>query len=106
MTNTVFSIEEMENMFEIGRLVQNLIEHEEIEVEDSKNAFWFAMKLSAEFEKEYPDTEDYYYDLEEFVMDKLIKEFDDIKFEKTVTRNGEILVKSGEKVLLKKKKAG
>lgn len=75
MTQNMYSVNEMENMFEIGRLVQNLIEHEEIEVEDSKDAFVFALRLALDFEKEYPDTEEYYMDLENFVLDKLMKEF-------------------------------
>lgn len=75
MTQNMYSVNEMENMFEIGRLVQNLIEHEVIEVEDSKDAFVFALRLALDFEKEYPDTEEYYMDLEEYVLDKLVKEF-------------------------------
>ena len=75
MTQNMYSVNEMENMFEIGRLVQNLIEHEVIEVEDSKDAFVFALRLALDFEKEYPDTEEYYMNLEDFVLDKLMKEF-------------------------------
>ena len=70
-----FSIEEMENIFEIGRNMQAMIDNEEIEIEDSKEAFLFALQLAVEFEKEYPDSDDYYNDLDDFVIDKILKEF-------------------------------
>jgi hypothetical protein len=75
MTNRIFAIEEMENAFEIGRHIQGMIDAESIEVEDSKEVFTFALQLAMEFEKEYPETEDYYGDLEEFVTDKILNEF-------------------------------
>ena len=75
MTNNMYTIEEMENMFEIGRIIEAMIRNEEIEVEDSKDAFAFAWRLAVEFEKEYPDTEDYYNDLDEYVMDKIVEQF-------------------------------
>ena len=79
MNNKVFTIDEMENMlenmFEIGRNIEAMIRSEKIEVEDSKDAFTFALRLAVDFEKEYPDTEDYYNDLDEYVTDKIIKEF-------------------------------
>lgn len=75
MTKNIFTIEEMENAFEIGRCIQDMIDREVIEVEDSKEAFVFALYLSTEFEKEYPDTDDYYGDLEEFIVGKIIDKF-------------------------------
>lgn len=72
MTNCIFTIEEMENAFEIGRHIQGMIDAESIEVGDSKEVFAFALQLAMEFEKEYPETEDYYGDLEEFVTDKIL----------------------------------
>lgn len=75
MSNKVFTIEEAENMFEIGRIIQTMVENEEIEIEDSKEAFAFAIRLAVEFEEEHPETEDYYCDLDEFVIDKILKEF-------------------------------
>ena len=75
MIKNVFTIEEAENMFEIGRIVQAMVDNEEIEIEDSKSAFAVAVKLSMEFEKNYPETEDYYADFEEFVTDKILEEF-------------------------------
>lgn len=75
MNNKTFTLYEMENAFEIGRHIQGMIDAESIEVEDSKDAFVLALQLSTEFEKEYPDTDDYYADLEEFVTDKILEEF-------------------------------
>jgi len=70
-----FTINEMENIFEIGRAMQCAADEGEIEIEDSKNAFLFAAKLAMEFEEKYPDSEDYYYDLDEFITEKIVKEF-------------------------------
>jgi hypothetical protein len=70
-----FTIEEMENVFEIGRVMQAMFSNDKIEIEDSKDAFIFALQLAQDFEKEYPDTECYYLDLDEFVEEKIMKEF-------------------------------
>lgn len=70
-----FSIEEMENIFEIGREMQAMFERDEIEIEDSKNAFWFALQLAVEFEKEHADTECYYIDLDDFAKKRILEEF-------------------------------
>lgn len=70
-----FSIEEMENIFEIGRNMQAMFDNNEIEVKDSKDAFMFALQLAVEFEKEHPDSDDYYNELDDFVIDKISKEF-------------------------------
>ena len=70
-----FTVEEMENCFEIGRNIQAMIDNEEIEVEDSKDAFMFALQLAVEFEKEHPDSEDYYNELDDFVIGKILKEY-------------------------------
>ena len=75
MNNKTFTLYEMENAFEIGRHIQGMVDAESIEVEDSKDAFALALQLSTEFEKEYPDTDDYYADLEEFITDKILDEF-------------------------------
>lgn len=72
MTNHAYTINEMENAFEIGRHIQGMIDAESIEIEDSKEAFVFALQLAIDFEKEYSDTDDYYADLEEFVTDKIL----------------------------------
>ena len=70
-----FSIEEMENCLEIGRNIQAMIDNDEIEVEDSKDAFMFALQLAVEFEKEHPDSEDYYGDLDEFMSKRILEEY-------------------------------
>ena len=70
-----FTINEMENIFEIGRAMQCMADEGAIEIEDSKNAFLFAAKLAMEFEENYPDSQDYYYDIDEFTTEKILKEF-------------------------------
>ena len=70
-----FSIGEMENIFEIGRLVQQMIDRGTIEVLDSKDAFSFALHLAIEFEKQHQDTEDYYCDIEVFAVDRIQEQF-------------------------------
>jgi hypothetical protein len=64
----------MENMFEIGRTMQAMYDLDEIVLEDSKDAFYFALKLALEFESEHPDTEDYYGDIDTFVSEKIHEE--------------------------------
>ena len=70
-----FTLNEMENIFEIGRIMQAMFSDDRIEIEDSKEAFKFAAGLALEFEKEHHDTEYYYLDLDEFVEEKIMKEF-------------------------------
>jgi hypothetical protein len=73
--NNIFTIAELENMFEIGRQMECMIEAGHIHVEDSKEAFMYAMKLAVEFEKEFADTQDYYNDLYCFISEKILDEF-------------------------------
>lgn len=75
MSMNIFTLNHMENMFEIGRIIQNMIDERDIEIEDSKEAFMFALQLALDFEKEYPDTEDYYTDIEEFVVSKIMDKY-------------------------------
>ena len=70
-----FTVEEIENIFEIGRNIQAMIDNDEIEVEDSKDAFMFALQLAVEFEKEHADTECYYIDLDNFAEKRILEEF-------------------------------
>lgn len=70
-----FTINEIENAFEIGRIAQHLIETNIIVVEDSKEIFNFVLDLALKFEEEYPETETYYEDIEDFVIEKLLREF-------------------------------
>ena len=71
-----FTLNEMENIFEIGRMAQHLIDTNVI-TGDSKEIFNFALGMAVRFEEEYPETETYYDDIEEFVLEKLLREFGD-----------------------------
>ena len=70
-----FSMNEMENIFEIGRIIQFMFDNGKIDVADSKNAFMYALNLAIEFEKAYPETEEYYSDIDKFVVEKIKAEF-------------------------------
>ena len=72
-----FTINEMEIIFEIGRVMQAMFSNDEIEIDDSKEAFTFALKLAMEFEEEFPDAECYYLDLDEFAEEKILERFKD-----------------------------
>lgn len=76
-TKNGFNLFEMENIFEIGRTLEALDHSGQIDLSyfDSKSIFVFALKLAQRFEKEYPNTDDYYCDLYEFVNEKVRKEF-------------------------------
>lgn len=71
----MYRVQHMENIFEIGRSIQALIDCGEIEVEDSKSAFAFALKQAIDFEFEYDGYGDYYGELDKFVIDKIKDEF-------------------------------
>ena len=75
MSKKFYNIYEMENAFEIGRFVQNMIDNEEIYVEDRTEAFALGLQLAVEFEDKFPDTDEYNMDLEEFVLDKIVEKF-------------------------------
>lgn len=81
-TKNSFNLFEMENIFEIGRTIEALDHNEQIDLInfDSKDIFTFALELAQRFEKEYPNTDDYYYDLDEFVNEKIRKEFGEEKY--------------------------
>lgn len=66
-----FTINEMENIFEIGRAIQCAADEGEIEIFDSKEIFMYALELAIEFEKVCPETETYYDDIDEFVAEKI-----------------------------------
>ena len=65
----------MENIFEIGRNIQALLDCGEIEIEDSKDAFAFALHQAVAFEEEYDGHGDYYGELDSFVINKIKAEF-------------------------------
>lgn len=68
----MYTIYEMENMFEIGRTLEVKIRAGELDDDiDSKELFSFALKCATEFEYEHPDSDDYYSDLDEFVERKI-----------------------------------
>ena len=71
----IFSLKETENIFEIGRIIQFLLDNGLIDIEDSKYAFDYAFSLAVEFEKEYPETEEYYTDISEFATKRILDEF-------------------------------
>lgn len=74
-----FTVEEMENCFEIGRIIeaaQRSGTFPALEDYDSKGLFGFALELAIKFEEVCPDTEDYYADIDEFVNDEIAKRFE------------------------------
>lgn len=71
----VFSMNEMENLFEISGIMMKMIEGGEIAIVDGKSAFLYALNLAIEFEDKYANTCEYYADLYNFVADKLIEKF-------------------------------
>ena len=75
MMNHVFSIAEAENLFEIGRSLQYFCDKGAIEIEDSREAFFIAVNLAQKFEKEHPESDDYYGDIDEFIKENLLMEF-------------------------------
>ena len=70
-----FTMNEMENIFEIGRIMQLKADNEDIEILDDKGAFMYALELAMEFEEQHPDTEDYYEDFDNFVYEKIQAKF-------------------------------
>lgn len=69
-----FTFNEIENMFEIGRTMQAMCDLGEIKIEDSKEAFYLALNLAIEFENEFPESDDYYNDIDNFVSDNIPEE--------------------------------
>ena len=53
-----FTFGEVENIFEIGRIIQALISKGHIKYYESKEAFLDAVAWAIEFEREHKDTED------------------------------------------------
>ena len=67
----MFKYTEIENVFEIGRIVQALIDKGEIAYYESKEAFIDAVNWAMEFEDKYESTEDFYWDINVFTLNKL-----------------------------------
>ena len=65
-----FTLNEMENMFEIGRIIQALIDKGYIKYYESKEASMDAMVWAIEFEEKHANSEDFYWDIDMFVQQK------------------------------------
>jgi hypothetical protein len=70
-----FTLNEMRNIYNIGARIRGMVDDYEIEITDSQDAFYYALDLAMQFEKAYPDTENYHEDLRRFVYDKLLTKF-------------------------------
>ena len=71
----MYTIYEMENIFEIGRTLESKIRDSYLDYDiDSKYLFSIALEWAREFEVECPDSDDYYADLDEFVERKIKEE--------------------------------
>lgn len=70
-----FTMEEMENIFEIGRAMQYTVDFTDgCVIEDSKDAFMFALGLAMEFEEKHPNSEDYYSEIDDFITTRIMNE--------------------------------
>lgn len=67
-----FTLNEMENIFELGRIAQTLVRIGAINA-DSKEIFNVAVDLAIEFEKKYYGTEEYYTDIENFGIERFVE---------------------------------
>ena len=66
----------MENMLEIGRVIQSMFDEDKLEHYDSKEVFMDALSWAEEFEDQYDEGNDYYYDaIDEFVRQKIEDKF-------------------------------
>ena len=66
----MFKFNEIENVFEIGRIIQALLDKGQIKYYESKVAFIDAVNWAMEFEKTHADSEDFYWDIDMFVQKK------------------------------------
>lgn len=69
-----FTLNELENAFEMGCIVQNMIQDGVIDV-GSKEAFNFALPLVTEFEHIGPSADYYYEDIDRFTVYKFMNAF-------------------------------
>ena len=74
-TVTMYSEMHMENMLEIGRIIQHCFESERIEYYDSKEMYHDARRWAVEFEDVMAANDDYYLKIYEFTMVKLKEKF-------------------------------
>lgn len=77
MNKFVFTVEHMENIFEIGRIMESMdtVGSIDLSEHDSKTLFAVGLELAQRFEMEYPETEDYYADIEVFATERLLERF-------------------------------
>lgn len=71
----MFTMNEMENVFEIGKILNRMGAEGTFYVENRPEAFLLALAIAVEFEAKHPDTQDYYNELEQFVKEQLTKIF-------------------------------
>lgn len=77
MTVNMYSDMHMENMLEIGRIIQHCLDNNKIEFYESKELFDDALRWAVEFEEHADSSEDYYIDIYNFTMKKLEEKFGD-----------------------------
>lgn len=65
----------MENMLEIGRVIQFMVDEDKLEYYDSKEVFMDALNWAQEFEEQYDENGDYYDEIDEFVRQKIEDKF-------------------------------
>ena len=70
-----FSLNEMENIFEIGREIQYSVDYFDCIIRDEKEAFLFALGLAMEFENAHTDSNDYYAEIDDFIAEKIRNKF-------------------------------
>lgn len=70
-----FTLNEVENAYNIGAMIRGMVDDYEIEIVDSKETFYYAIGLALQFEQEYPNSENYHEDLRRFTYDKLLDKF-------------------------------
>lgn len=71
----MYTIYEIENIFEIGRTLESKIRDGYLDYDiDSKYLFSIALKWAKEFEVEHPYPDDYYGEIDEFVNLKIKEE--------------------------------
>lgn len=70
-----FTLNEVENAYNIGAMIRGMVDDYEIEIVDSKEAFYYALGLALQFEQEHPNSENYHEDLRRFAYDKLLEKF-------------------------------
>lgn len=71
----MYNIEHMENMLEIGRIIQYWLDTNKIEFYESKEMFGDALYWAKEFEDTMEEDKDYYTEIFLFTENKLREKF-------------------------------